>query len=273
MDKALKLSFVVIASCLLLGAQQGVQMVIMTGPQASGGVTGLLDGWPMNEGSGTTFFDAATTNPTNASFNTSPAITFGAVGGWPSTPATFAGGNGAGDVSVGAPNYQMSGTTPFSVCAWVKATSFPGGGSAIISNLLAPFDHFGWQLSLSASGQIQAYFAGGAVSGNNLFVQQTTGNSTGANLQTCWTYDGSKTPAGVTIYANGSSVATTTVDNTLTGNIGSVAIGLGVIQNGGGGISPFSGTIGYASVWNCVLTAGVISTNNAAGPSFTGLHC
>lgn len=258
-----------LATTLLL--QQGMIPVVDTKPAASGPV-GLLDEWPMNEGSGTTFFDTVSSNPSNALFQTGSGITFGAVGGWPATPATFSLGNGAGATPASPKFITLDGTTPLSVCSWVKAPSWPGAASAAMSTRSGPFFHTGFELDFSSTGQITAFLANNLTT-NGLEVIQTSGNTAGSNLQACWTYNGSRTPAGITIYANGSSVATTTVVNTLSATISNPAIGLGVVFNGGGGAAPFNGTVGYVSIWNCVLSAGVISTNNAAGPSFTGLHC
>lgn len=130
-------------------------------------------------------------------------------------------------------------------------------------------------MSLEATGQVYVTLVN-TIGSNILELHQTTTTAVaGANTQTCFTYTGSQTPAGVTIYVNGTvSAGNTTTNNSLSANIGDTLIGLGVRYNTvGSDQNPFLGTVGYASVWSCVLTSGVISANNAAGPSFTGLHC
>src|SRR5260370_39542886 len=97
-----------------------------------------------------------------------------------------------------------------------------------MSTLFGPFYLTGWGLGSTSTGQVKAYLISNNPS-NQLVINQTGTNSTGANLQACFTYDGSKTPAGLLVYVNGSSVATTTASNTLTGTIVSSTIGLGII--------------------------------------------
>lgn len=239
--------------------------------------SGLLDSWPMNEGSGTVFIDnnAAASNPTNLSTTLSDGA-WGSVSGWPSTPFTFNGTHGGSVVTPAAPNYDLtSWSLPFSVCTWINAASFPAGEAGFVSTLNSAFLFPGWELEATGSGHLQFYIIN-TVSGNDMIQVASTGTlSTGANTQVCATYSGSRLASGVILYINGSSVSTSVVQNGLSAtNAHSSSLGVAIRVSSTGGFSdPFTGTLGYASVWSCALSSGVISANNSAGPSFTGLHC
>jgi hypothetical protein len=237
---------------------------------SSGGVAplfGLVDGWAMNEGSGTSFVDSNITNAYNLTID-GAAGSWGTVSGFPGTVFTFSGSTGATNGS--ATNASMDGAHPFSLCGWFRTT---GTGGAIISTLNAPITFQGYFLGLDA-GTTKLRFGLLDASSNQLAIDSTSAVSSSVVHQGCATYDGSNTPGGVVLYVDGSSVAMTTTNTGFSGTSVSAVISTGAVRGTTGSYqNPFTGTIGWTSVWSCVLTSGVISTNNAAGPSFTGLHC
>lgn len=235
---------------------------------------GLLDEWPMNEGTGTTLFDGAPTNPTNIPVN-SGICTWGSVAGWPPTPCTFLGAVGA-DATPSSPNYERDGSTPFSACAVWNATSW-GLNSAMVSALDGTFGYVGWEMEAIFTGHL--YFAIVDSGGNQTSLEQTGTLSTGVLTQSCFTYAGNKNGTGSVLYVDGASVASTITQNAMTGSSLQTRIGIGDRNpTSGSGSAAFVGPVGWVSVWSCQLSPTVISNNwtaiSGANPNFFyGLHC
>ncbi len=243
-------------------------------PSPTGGsAVGLIDEWPINEGTGTVFHDLVPVNPTDINTAIAGAGTWGAVTGFLPTPFQFAGVIPGPSAHPLSPNYDLGGNTPFSVCGWIRSAAFGAGQDTIVSTSNRNLNFTGWELNVTA-GSLQ-FFAAQSSPGNILAVQQNATLATSTTQQVCAAYDGSKLAAGVDLYVSGSVVASSTVVDTFTGNSNSPIIGIGIrTASVSADMDPFPGTIGFVSVWGCKLSSTVIAANNAVGhPSFTGLHC
>lgn len=224
------------------------------------GVPAPVDCWPMHEGFGTTFYDGAGTgnnvNATNIIWGTSSGFT----GNVPAFNASTASGS-----NQTATNF--TGATAFSACVWAKVSNPIGAQYSLISTLDTSLSSFpGWRMKTNTGGGVEIDLVNnGASLANALIVTETsTTLVNGALVHICFTYDGSKTPAGLANYINGSAQSLTTNANTLTGSIANtVPVQLGVEKNGGGA---FSGVMADVRIWNVQLTSTQISTLFSAGP-------
>ncbi len=256
---------------LLLFAQ-----IIQTGPRRkifNAPPVGILDEWPMDDGGSGTFVDQAPTNPTNI---TVANCTVGAVTGFSGTPCTFAGAGGSAAAPVGTANYNLDGSTAFSICALIRPSSFTSTENTILSTVDPSFSFPGYALEVTNGGNLQFLII---QSGPTLTqVVQTGSLSTATTVPVCVTYAGVKNGTGTTFYVNGSPVASTIPQGNFTTTSASNRVGIGNRNPTTGSASnQFYGTIGWVSVWSCNLSSGVISTWSAniisSGGTYTGLHC
>ena len=176
-----------------------------------------LDGWFMNEGVGTTFFDTNTVNANDQTFLSSIG-SWGTVSGFPGNVFTF---NGTGG-STGSNNTltNFDGTKPFSVSTWINLSSITTEAELMSSYGASP-PYTGWAITANQSGStyfvtfyiINAY-------GSNAIVTNSPLSSITLNAKenVVCTYDGSKTAAGVKIYVNGVLQTPTVQQDSLTGS-------------------------------------------------------
>lgn len=232
----------------------------------------LVSAWPMNEGSGTTFNDTAGTN--NATVNNIANITWqhNVVGGglYTSFPGLTPKWNGSGVANTTSTTVNnFDGSTPFSVSMWM---SYPGAAAdqAIMTNINPSSPFTGWFFlkhwtGVALIGRLGFSLINNSVS-NAIGVTQSTNLTDNDIHYVVATYDGSKTAAGVVLYVDGASVATTVTANTLTGSsASSVPTSIGAISTGA---SPAANNAVTADgeIYNCVLTPTQIATYYAAGP-------
>lgn len=221
--------------------------------------TGLLGGWPMNEGSGTSFFDVVAAN--NATFTS--GITYGVVTGVGSLPVPiFAGTGHATAPSTTA--YNFTGATPFSVSFWVKPTNVSAAHSLVSTISNSAGSNPGWGIDMNTGGAIQ-FFLFQTPTTNGIGLFNTTSSITAGTVHHVMvTCDGSKTAAGVLIYVDGVSKTNTVSWNTLTGS----AAGAQPLTFGGraDNSETMVGTIAYTRIFNRALTPTEVTTLFAAGP-------
>ena len=197
-----------------------------------GGNPTPLGRWKMNEGTGFTLLDSSGNGNNLGQYGiTNPALT-----GWSATPsfgfsAPYSIFNSGGAtlyplVTATTTEFSFTGTQPFSVSLWMYIN---GGGAGpeytIVGNLEQSPNYTGWEIYLDTAG------------GNLLFAQYsnyTTSNGLTVQIPATLitrnvihhlvcTYDGSRTPSGVTFYLNGVVQATTTGTNALTGSTASTS--------------------------------------------------
>lgn len=181
------------------------------------------------------------------------SIVQGAGRGW--TPATWGKGsgamalNGTSDyVNIGSAHLNLSGTSPFSVSAWVfPSTLFNGNNMIVISDTNYSGGYQGWALWLIQTGTI--WF--------NFDVNTIYAKTTATLPQSKWThltvtYDGTGA-TGITIYFNGISQALTTsgtAANVFNNN--NMEIGN---ENGWSGSSYWQGSLDDIRIYKRLLNA------------------
>jgi hypothetical protein len=108
-------------------------------------------------------------------------------------------------------------TDPFSISAWVRVLSFSSFGT--ITTKMASANLRGYFFNYNTNGTL-AVIIRSLSSGNRIFVQTSSAAlSLGVWGHVVLTYDGSSQASGVKFYADGTTLATTTTENTLTGTI------------------------------------------------------
>lgn len=223
----------------------------------------LISAWPMNEGSGTTLHDTSTGGTNTATVNNIANITWGSNPGFPGSSIAWTLSGHATATSTTLTNFD--GTTPFSVSAWTTASSsslevYMTNESSIGSATQ------GWLFAHNLYGSSQDFVALKIVGsgGGALEISGSTNYSSSGPHFVVATYDGSRTPAGVKLYVDGTLQTTTTRSNSLSATS---ANGLAPTFNSdGGGSFGSAQTMGYVEVYNCVVTAGFVSSSFAAGP-------
>jgi Concanavalin A-like lectin/glucanases superfamily len=232
----------------------------------------FLENWKSQDGSGTTLANTGTDSTNTA---TATNVT------WSTTATGFAGipvavYNGTSSVSLAASATQTAfdGTTPFSACAWFNLSSltFPSGQTlaTVMANLSMASGNPGWRMAIFGTGATPPgamdIYLSSNISTNVIHVTSNlTTFSAGAVQLGCFTYDGTKTAAGVIPYINGAAVTPAVVTNTLTGSIVSTAplyIGSEIDA-----ADWFPGALGRVRVYSRKLSASEISAMYAAGPN------
>lgn len=220
----------------------------------------LTNGWPMNEGSGTTFHDAVGSDPMTINGTVTWQSNTGLTG---TTP--YFGGSGYAVGSTATPT-NFTGTTPFSVAFWFADTA-AASTSWVVGNSTFASPYLGWGVFINAPGSILA--EGGylifdviqSYSGNAIQVANSNGAPSSIPFYVVITYDGSKTAAGVKMYYNGLSAVGQQETNfdTFTGPSAASGLPIQVGEAPGGGI-PFVGAITGLAVYNCALNPTDIAT-------------
>jgi Concanavalin A-like lectin/glucanases superfamily len=228
----------------------------------AGGST-LVDSWPANDGSGSTF-----ANPTDAGNPaTATAVTFTTPTGFPSAAATY-NGTSSFAVATNFTNTNFDGAHPFSVSTWVYSTDDANSDYRIVNTLDAAATGIpGWSLELVGAnglGQNQVAFLLSNDIGSNLIgVFTTTTMTLNAIHNVCVTYSGSKAASGVKIYIDGTLAGVSVTADSLTGSTASpVPVYLGALKNGAG-VNSFKGSMGFTHIYTGIANCPAIS---AAGP-------
>lgn len=159
--------------------------------------------------------------------------------------------------------YNYDGASPISACAWIKGGS---QDTTIIGDMVHGGAYTGWELHVGTD-------AANPVPGTlNVWLISTYGsnyiqvNSPIVVLDNAWhfvafTYDGSKSAAGVKIYVDGVDRTGNTTANSLTGSLAngaSAELNLGSRQSGAA--HNFNGLIDEARIFSNVLTPAEISS-------------
>jgi hypothetical protein len=226
---------------------------------------GLVECWPMNDGSGTTMADGCGTG--NTETLALGTLTWGSNPPLPGTTATFSATAGLNGTNTTATNFD--GTTPFSISTWVYMNGSNGESRTLVSNLAASTFQ-GYELGIQNLGgttnAAYMYLINNFGSGNYQVNWTLAGLALGTWYNITVTYDGSRTIAGELIYINGSQASTFGGDgHNLSASIanGTTPVALGVRPNGN--TNPLDGIEGYTRMWNRVLSATDVANYYAAG--------
>lgn len=236
----------------------------------SGAPAGLIENWVSQEGTGTTLHntgsDSTNTATTNATWASAPGFT--------GLAATY---NGTSSVSTATSftNTNFDGTVPFSACVWYEATD-NSSTQMLLSTLTASTGNAGWRMDILPSGiNPEVYLINNVGTSNFINVQsnQTTIGPGGLILGIphlgCFTYDGSKTGAGVQVYEDAIQSQQIVTDGLTGSTVSATPVYIGGEAPGDGW---FTGSIVRARIFNRVLTPFEIQTMYLAGPCI-GASC
>ena len=154
-------------------------------------------------------------------------------------------------------NIDFEGNEPFSLCAWCKLNAIG------LTNIIFDKRDAGGAINekvnfvcwIDSLNNLSFFIQNN--SSNRLYVKNTTITfNTNNYYHVCVTYDGSRTPNGINMFVNNSSVAVTTVTNTLTLTSKSGgSLGLGAIRiDLGSSQMFFNGRLDEVSIWNKKLS-------------------
>lgn len=156
----------------------------------------------------------------------------------------------------------------FSGSCWFKTTATGG----YLFSKVANFPTLrGWGIAMVASGGLGVFIQSDVsfpiVNPNRLQVDTNNSFNDGAWHHVCFTYDGSSSAAGVTIYVDGVLQAVTVIFDSLSGTIVS-ATNFSIAARTGGAGAFFAGRIDEVSVFDKELTSADVSLlYNSGAPS------
>ena len=207
-----------------------------------------LSYWRLGETSGTVLADSAGTNPGTAK----GGVTLNQPSALASDPNPAIGVVTNGYVEVkNAASLNFAGD--FSIEAWAKPTVVNGVGGAIVHKG-GPTGNSVWQYRLSLTSSNQ--WRGTVYVGATAFTVTSPAVAT-----TAWTYLVlTKSGSTLTIYVNGSAVASATATGTINTNAGVLAIG----RTGASATDYFNGSIDEVAVYPAALTAARVTAHYAA---------
>jgi hypothetical protein len=231
------------------------------------GVDSILTGWagpipkanylawyPMNEGTGTEFFDKISGN--NATIQSSG----GPYGSWISGAFNWNGTVGGAATALNAGPTNFSGMTPFSVSFWQKSTLNNSSGTLLTN--ISNFSTFQGLLIQNDNGVLDFQLIGS--NSGQIWLETGTILNQGTNYHIVITYTGSQLAAGVLIYVDGVSVTYSVVQNGLTLT---AASGTPIEIGGWTGESEFfTGSIQDVRFFNTVLSQTQITYLYNGGP-------
>jgi hypothetical protein len=221
---------------------------------------GLVAGYYMNEGSGSTFSSTPSSNDATAS-----SVTWTTSSGFTGQVASFNGTSSQATAASATPT-SFSNTQPFSACVWFNATSVPGSGDAILLKNLVTSGaaNPGFQIDLTSAAEISVFLINNVGTGNYINTTTVGTISSGSLHQVCVTYSGSSTAAGVSIYIDGAAQSNVVGTDALAGSSVStqpVLIG----WDGSDTTQTFNGVMGRVRIWNVEKSAPQIAAYYAAG--------
>lgn len=218
----------------------------------------LVNEWKMNEGQPSTFSDS-TTPGTNTL--TQSNIAFSAVSGFNGYAANF---NGSTSRAFGLnqSTTNFTGTAPFSACAWVDiSANNPYKEIASTLQVNAGVTS-GWELNFNGGVDKPTFVLFGG--GGFIEAVANTAISENARHHVCAAYSGSGREAGVSIFVDGASVATTSASDSFSGSASNtqfIQIGSHTVDNN----AFFPGVIADVRIYTGALAASDVSTIYAAG--------
>lgn len=205
---------------------------------------GLVEGWNMNEGSGTTFNGLVTGN--NCTFS-SGAGSWGTVTGFPGSTYTF---NGTGTATCANNNAtNFTGASDFTVSFWCNLT-----GANAYNRIVADFGSTGWILQTTGSGGIQYYLLSSGSQSHEFNSVPLIG--TGKHY-VVFVYKAPFTAGTGTIYIDGISQGTIAITGT-----GSFASSSPMYMSSSGYIT---GVLKAVRIYNRALSQAEVSSYFAAG--------
>ncbi|MHA2426443.1 MAG: LamG-like jellyroll fold domain-containing protein [Candidatus Hermodarchaeia archaeon] len=154
--------------------------------------------------------------------------------------------------------YAFDRLDPFSVSFWIKTTDT--GQVVIMGNLDLTPEYEGWEIYMDTSEYLVFQLVHDGAVGPNMLQVRNNSNAwrDGTWRHWCITYDGSSAAAGVTMYLDGSPVATTTNNDSLTGStISTAEMGFGCRVSESSYF--FAGKLDEVSIYDKELTAGEVS--------------
>ncbi len=163
--------------------------------------------------------------------------------------AVFDGVDDYVDFGTGFANFQQ--TTPFSGSAWVKTTA---AEQVVIMAKFARGTTAGWQFSLSnlPAGKPELILADASIT-NFRMASAANAVNDGTWHHVAFTYDGSSSASGITIYIDGEEAGTVVVNNTDPGALADSALRLG--QRAGTLLGYFSGGLDDIRIYSRELSA------------------
>lgn len=153
---------------------------------------------------------------------------------------------------------QFERTNTISVSAWVKTST--GTPQMVVGKQGTGTANRGWGLAIDTGLLPHFSLYNDEGGGNAMAVKTSAAITSGAWTHVVATYDGSSTAAGVTLYVNGSPVATTTVYDSLSATILSSATAQIARRNNVSFPNYFNGTLGEIAVYNKQMTSGEVTT-------------
>jgi hypothetical protein len=213
--------------------------------------TGMVNGWNMNEGTGTSFLDKI------ASDNmTTTGITWGSVAGFPGSIPTF---NGTSSHAAGAnTNPGFTASSPFTLCLWAQPTGVSTFQLFLDSSSAGSTNGIAFYVNVS-----RLYLNIFGTPTSNLLDVYTTITTPVSPTFYCATYDGSTHAAGVTFYINAIPQTNAVSADTLSGTVAGTTMYMGAAQSGTG---YYAGPMAFVRIWNVLKTGTQISNYYAAGP-------
>jgi hypothetical protein len=219
--------------------------------------------WKSQDGSGSTLANSGTDVSNTA---TATSVTWTAPSGWSHAVATY---NGTNSVSLAssAAGTGFTGTTPFSICAWIRPSTLTGFTSAtFVGNNTGTTGMNFNLLGSGTGGAAGALNVGLNGSGPNYIVVVTPPGSVSAAVTSnvCMTYSGSTHASSIAVYVNGVAQTLTTQYDAITTM--AAATQPFMIGNQPGTSEYFNGAIGDVEYFSSQLTGSQIAAIYAAGP-------
>jgi hypothetical protein len=219
----------------------------------------LAQGWALNDGSGT----SAVSTPTGDNLALTN-VTWGSSPGFPGSVAQF---NGSSSYAIAGndANTNFDGSSPFSAACWIEPASLAPTDQYFLMSSSAPSPTAWWGVEVYVTGGPGALHAhmGDGSSAIDIYTGPAVGTASPSLVG--FTYDGTKTVAGIKIYANGSAVTpSSTSGSSFSGSLASgYPMMIGSLLPSAGN---FDGSVGYCRLASRVYTAGEWAALYAAGP-------
>lgn len=212
--------------------------------------SGMVECWPMTDGSGTTFADGCGTS--NTETLQTGTLTWQTTSGLPGSTALFSATAYTTGANQTATNF--TGATPFSVTSWINLTGTPGTERTLASTLNTATNFTGWEFLIDGTGSafhLHAFLINNYPS-NAIEVFTSTVLTSGTHY-VGMAYDGSKTAAGVSFYIDGVLCTNAApAQNSLTGSIANTEnVSLGGRPDG---TQPLNGVEAYTRIYNRLLS-------------------
>ncbi len=139
----------------------------------------------------------------------------------------------------------------FTFCVWLKSTNT----TAVNQTILHKFDAAanGYLFRIMAANQLLEFFMDGANGGQVLQVRSVASIPSNQWLHVAMTFNGNASASGVSMYVNGSKLATTTISDTLSSTISNSA-NFQIGYRSPASLHPFSGYMDNFMPYNRALS-------------------